>query len=38
MGAYKNTIASNIILAVILLFSIYTSFIGVKGVWQLLST
>jgi len=37
MGAYKNTAVANIILAAILLFSIFTSFIGVKGVWQVLS-
>lgn len=36
MGAYKNTLTSNIILAAILLFSLFTSFIGVKGVWQVL--
>ena len=37
MGDYKNTLISNIILAAILLFSLFTSFIGVKGVWQLIS-
>jgi len=37
MGAYKNTAVANIILAAILLFSIFTSFIGVKGVWQVLT-
>jgi len=36
MGAYKNTVVSNIILVAILLFSIFTSFIGVKGVWNLI--
>jgi len=36
MGAYKNTVVSNIILVTILLFSIFTSFIGVKGVWNLI--
>jgi len=37
MGAYKNKLNSNIILTAILLFSLFTSFIGVKGVWQLIS-
>ena len=37
MGDYKNTLLSNIALIAILLFSLFTSFIGVKGVWQLLS-
>lgn len=38
MGAYKNTRAANIILTAILLFSLFTSFVGVTGVWQLIST
>ncbi len=37
MGAYKSNLMSNVILAAILLFSIFTSFIGIKGVWQLLA-
>jgi len=37
MGDYKNKSAANIILAVILLFSLFTSFIALKGVWQLVS-
>lgn len=37
MGAHKSTVISNVILVAILLFSIFTSYIGVKGVWQLLS-
>ena len=36
MGDYKNTALANIFLTVILAFSIFTSFIGVRGVWQLL--
>lgn len=36
MGEYKNTRVANTILAAILLFSIFTSIIGIKGVWQLL--
>lgn len=37
MGDYKSNWVSNIILAAILLFSLFTSFIGIKGVWQLLA-
>lgn len=36
MGAFKNSLTSNIILTVILLFSLFTSLIGIKGLWQLL--
>lgn len=36
MGEYKNTVIANVVLAAILLFSIFTSAIGVKGVLQLL--
>lgn len=38
MGAYKSNMISNLILIAILLFSLFTSFIGIKGVWQLLSS
>ena len=37
MGEYKNTAISNIILAVILLFSLFTSSLAVKGVWQVIT-
>jgi len=37
MGAYKNSLMSNLILTAILLFALFTSFIGVKGVWQVLT-
>mgnify|MGYP000439287755 CR=1 FL=1 len=37
MKEHKNTLVSNIILLAILLFSIFTSFVGVKGVWQMMS-
>jgi Mn2+/Fe2+ NRAMP family transporter len=37
MGEYKSTLWANMILVVILLFSLFTSFIGIKGVWQLLA-
>jgi len=36
MGEYKNTWTSNVILTVILAFSLFTSYIGVKGVLQLI--
>ena len=36
MGEYKNTVAANGILVAILLFSIFMSMVGIKGVWQLL--
>ena len=34
MGEHKNKLLANLILGVILLFSIFTSVIAVKGVWQ----
>jgi len=37
MKSHTNTWVANSILAAILVFSIFTSFIGVKGVWQLIS-
>ena len=37
MGEYKTPGTSNIILAAILAFSLFTSYIGVKGVLQLIS-
>ena len=37
MGAYKNTLIANLILLAILAFACFTSFIGVKGVWQVLT-
>ena len=38
MGEYKNSIVANIILFLILLFSIFTSSIGIKGVIELISS
>jgi len=35
VGEYKNTWMANAALAAILLFSIFTSFVGIRGVWQL---
>ena len=37
MGEHKNTAFSNVILAVILLFSLFTSSLAVKGVWQVIT-
>lgn len=37
MGAHRNNRATNVILFLILLFSIFTSFVGVRGVWQLIN-
>lgn len=36
MGEYKNKVITNIILIAILLFSLYTSSMGIKGVWLML--
>ena len=36
VGEYKNTWRANTVLAAILLFSLFTSGIGIRGVWQLL--
>ncbi len=36
MGMHKNIWIGNGILGAILLFSIFTAFVGIKGVWQLL--
>lgn len=35
MGEHRNNAIANIILTAILLFSLFTSFIALKGVWQL---
>jgi manganese transport protein len=35
MGEHKSSWIANSVLAAILLFSIFTSFIGIRGVWQL---
>ena len=37
MSSHKNTVISNIILAAILLFSLFTSVIAIKGVWQVIT-
>jgi len=38
MGEHKNKLMTNIILVVILLFSIVTTSMGIKGVWQLITS
>ncbi|MCD6288191.1 MAG: Nramp family divalent metal transporter [Candidatus Hydrogenedentes bacterium] len=37
MGEHKNTLPTNIILTAILIFSIISSSMGIKGVWQLIT-
>jgi len=37
MGDHKNKLSANIILTAILIFSIVTSSMGIKGVWQLIT-
>jgi len=38
MGIHKNSLPANIFLFAILLFSLFTSIIAVKGVWELLAS
>jgi Mn2+/Fe2+ NRAMP family transporter len=38
MGEHKNKLMTNIILVAILLFSIVTTSMGIKGVWQLINS
>jgi len=38
MGEHRNKVMANVILMAILLFSLFTSFIALKGVWQLIFT
>ena len=37
MGEYRNTVTTNVLLIVILLFSIVTTSMGIRGVWQLIT-
>jgi manganese transport protein len=37
MGEHKNSMGANIFLAAVLIFSIITSSMGIKGVWQLIT-
>lgn len=36
MGEHRNTLGGNLMLSVILLFALFTSFIALRGVWHLL--
>jgi Mn2+/Fe2+ NRAMP family transporter len=38
MGEHKHSFKTNIFLAAILLFSIVTTSMGIKGVWQLITS
>lgn len=37
MGSHRNTAASNVVLTAILLFSLVTTSMGIRGVWQLIA-
>ncbi len=37
MGEHKNNIGTNIFLIAVLIFSIFTSTMGIKGVWQIIT-
>ena len=36
MGEHRNTTASNVVLTAILLFSLVTTSMGIRGVWQII--
>ncbi|MBT8086209.1 MAG: Nramp family divalent metal transporter [Woeseia sp.] len=38
MGEYRNTITSNVVLTAILLFSLVTTSMGIRGVWQIIAS
>jgi len=38
MGEHRNTVTTNVLLIVILLFSIITTSMGIRGVWQLIAS
>ena len=38
MGEHRNTIATNVVLTAILLFSLVTSSMGIRGVWQIIAS
>ena len=38
MGEHRNTIASNVVLTAILLFSLVTTSMGIRGVWQIIAS
>ncbi len=38
MGAHRNTLIDNVILSLILLFSLVTTWMGIRGVWQIIAS
>ncbi|MGI9221332.1 MAG: Nramp family divalent metal transporter [Woeseiaceae bacterium] len=38
MGEHRNTTVTNVVLTAILLFSLFTSSLGVRGVWQIITS
>ena len=38
MGEYRNTTGTNLVLAAILLFSLVTTSMGIRGVWQIIAS
>ena len=38
MGEHRNTITTNVVLTAILLFSLVTSSMGIRGVWQIIAS
>ena len=38
MGEHRNSVAANVVLAAILLFSLVTSSMGIRGVWQIVAS
>lgn len=38
MGEHRNTMTSNVILTAILLFSLVTTSMGIRGVWQIIAS
>ena len=38
MGEHRNTVATNVVLTAILLFSLVTTSMGIRGVWQLMTS
>ena len=38
MGEYRNSLATNVVLAAILIFSLVTTSMGIRGVWQIIAS
>ena len=38
MGEHRNTVATNVVLTAILLFSLVTTSMGIRGVWQIITS